>query len=65
MKSMLSMAGSLVGWLGVMICLGSGIMKLAGAYHLMQYETMTIFTVGIAMIATGCMAKLEAWSVRQ
>jgi len=60
MKKILSMSGSLVGWLGVLICLLSGVMKLVGSYHLFDYETMTLFTVGIAMIATGCLAKLES-----
>ncbi|MBK1693742.1 hypothetical protein CKO09_03165 [Chromatium weissei] len=60
MKNILSMLGSVIGWFGVLICLFSGIMKLVGSYHLFDYETMTLFTVGIAMIATGCLAKLES-----
>lgn len=59
MKNFLSMVGSIVGWLGVLICFVSGMMKLVGSYHLFDYETMTLFTVGIAMIVTGCLAKLE------
>ncbi|MBV5310282.1 hypothetical protein [Chromatium okenii] len=60
MKNILSIVGSIIGWLGVLICFVSGIMKLVGSYHLFDYETMTLFTVGIAMIATGCLAKFES-----
>jgi hypothetical protein len=60
MKNILSTIGSVVGWSGVIVCLASGLSKLVGSYYIYNYEVMTIFTVGIAMIAAGCMAKLEA-----
>ncbi|MCK7583175.1 MAG: hypothetical protein MZV65_51555 [Chromatiales bacterium] len=62
MKQRLSMAGSAVGWLGVLICLVAGLTKFAGSYYLLGYEAMTLFMVGIGLIATGSLAKLEALS---
>ena len=62
MKQQLSTAGSVIGGLGVLICLVAGLTKLAGSYYLLGYEAMTLFTAGIGLIATGCLAKLEALS---
>ena len=60
MKNIFAAFGSLVGWSGVALCLIAGIFKLVGSYYVFSYEAMTLFTAGIAMIAAGCLAKLEA-----
>jgi len=62
MKQHLSTAGSAIGVLGMLICLIAGLTKLTGSYYLLGYEAMTLFMVGIGLIATGCLAKLEALS---
>ena len=59
---MLARVGSVIGWLGVMLCLVSGLTKLVGSYYLFSYEAMTLFMVGVGLITTGCLAKLEALS---
>lgn len=59
MKQTLSAVGSVVGWSGVLLCLIAGGAKAFGSFYILDYETMTIFTVGIGLIATGCLAKLE------
>lgn len=60
MKKYLSLAGSLVGWTGVLICFLSGVARILGFSYLLDHEIATIFIVGIAMVATGGLAKLEA-----
>lgn len=59
MKQIVSVFGSLVGWAGVILCLVVGLMKLGGSYYVLGYEAMTLFSVGIGLIAAGCLAKLE------
>lgn len=60
MKSTLAGLGSLIGWAGVILCLVTGAVKLGGSYYFFGHETVTIFIVGIGLIATGSLAKLEA-----
>jgi hypothetical protein len=60
MKGLVSVAGSVVGWLGVVVCLVAGLVRLGGSFHLGSYESESLFTVGIGLIAAGCLAKLEA-----
>ena len=59
MKGLLSLLGSLAGWAGVLVCLGSGSARAAGFFFVAGYEAMTLFTAGIGLIATGCLFKLE------
>lgn len=60
MKRIVSVTGSFIGWTGVILCIVTGLFRIFGVRYVIHYETMTIFTVAIAMIATGCLAKLEA-----
>lgn len=60
MKSILSLTGSIVGWVGVVLCLVAGLVKVSGTYYILDYEAMTVFTAGIGLIAAGALAKLEA-----
>ncbi len=55
----LALIGSVVGWAGVLVCGVSGLVKLLGSYYFLGMETQTIFIVGIGLIATGILAKLE------
>ena len=59
MKRIVSVIGSLIGWTGVVLCIVTGLLRIFGIHYVIHHETMTIFTVAIAMIATGCLAKLE------
>ena len=60
MRGLLSFSGSLVGWVGILICLAAGLLRVSGSFHYAGYETMTIFSAGIALIVAGAFAKLEA-----
>ena len=65
MEKMLDTAGSLVGGLGVAVCLLAGLARMLGILTLAGSEMGTWFVVGIAIIAVGCFIKLQAISARQ
>ncbi len=64
MRALLDVAGSLVGWAGVIVCLGSGLLRVGGSYHLLGFETMTLFSAGLGLIVAGLLAKVEAFGMK-
>lgn len=64
MERMLGTIGSVLGGLGVVICAVAGIGRIAGNYHLFGFEAETLFLGGIALIATGCLGKLQELAAR-
>lgn len=58
MDKLLGWSGNIAALLGVLVCGFSGIARLAGDYHVVGYEAMTLFTGGIALMVLACLAKL-------
>ncbi|GAB3100112.1 hypothetical protein GCM10027217_19030 [Pseudomaricurvus hydrocarbonicus] len=59
--------GNLSGIVGVLLCGISGLMRMLGYFHMMSYDTMTIFTVGMALMIFCLLIKQEfvMWKVHE
>jgi type IV secretory pathway VirB2 component (pilin) len=55
---LIRLTGNAAALLGILICLLAGVARMAGNYHLLGYESMTLFTGGIALMVAACLAKL-------
>lgn len=58
MQQMINLISNLSGAAGLLICLGTGISRLLGHYHIMGSEVVTLFIVGIALMVAACLGKL-------
>lgn len=54
------LAGSLSGILGVLICFGAGLARVAGYYYLAGYQSTTVFNAGVGLMVFACLVKLDA-----
>jgi hypothetical protein len=59
MDRLIGLAGNVVGVVGIAVCLVSGAVRLSGAYYLAGVQLMPLFTMGIALMVMGCLAKLH------
>lgn len=59
MDRVLRIVGNVLAVLGVLICLLSGLARLAGGYYLLGFETMTLYIGGIGIMVMACLAKLQ------
>lgn len=58
----LALAGSISGIVGVMICLISGLARIAGYYYLADYQSTTVFNMGVGLMVFACLVRLETLS---
>ncbi len=61
----LALAGSISGMLGAMICLISGLARIAGYYYLADYQSTTVFNMGMGLMVFACLVKLETLSIHR
>lgn len=59
MNTQLSLVGSVLGGLGMLVALIAALARLSGHYHLSGFEAMTIFNGGIGLMVAGCFLKLH------
>jgi len=59
MDKLIDASGNAAAAVGIVICLVTGVVRLAGGYYLFGYESITLFTGGIALMVMGCLAKLH------
>ena len=59
MAKLLGMVANGAGLLGIVICLIAGVSRLAGSYHVIGYEALTLFIGGIALMVMACLIKLH------
>ena len=64
MRGLLSISGSLAGWIGVLVCLVAGVLRIMGVFHFSAFETMTLFNGGVGLTVAGAFAKLEALGMK-
>ena len=64
MRQLFTVAGSIAGALGVLLCTLSGVARLSGSYHLASYEATTVFMVGTGIMVFACLVKLELLSTK-
>lgn len=62
MKQLIDTLGTAAGVAGVLVCVGSGLMRMTGGYYLAGFELTTLFNAGVGMMVFACLAKLEAQS---
>ena len=55
----LVLAGSIAGILGALICLITGLARIAGFYYLVGYQSMTLFNAGVGLMVFACLVNLE------
>ena len=60
MGKILEILGSIVGAIGILICLVAGLTRLTGGYYLLGYETVTMFTGGLGLMVMGCLVILQS-----
>ena len=60
MQQLLTLTGNTAAIVGILLCVVSGLTRVSGQHHLANYETTTLFTVGIGLMVFACLVKLEA-----
>jgi len=60
MQNLLTPLASLTGYAGALICLATGLARIAGQHYIAGYQSTTLFTVGMAMMVFAVMIKLDA-----
>jgi type IV secretory pathway VirB2 component (pilin) len=64
MRQLLTLAGSIAGVLGILLCALSGLARLSGSFYLAGYESTTVFMVGTGIMVFACLIKLELLTTR-
>jgi type IV secretory pathway VirB2 component (pilin) len=64
MEKSLDLLGNITGVAGILICALAGISRLAGGYHLLGFETVTLFIGGIALMVMACLVKLHQLTLK-
>lgn len=65
MEKLLVLAGNLAAVIGLTMCLGAGVARLLGNFHVFGYSSMTIFVAGTGLLVMACLAKLELLLLRR
>lgn len=60
MNAILTKIGSLAGYLGALLCLSTGLLRITGSHYVIGYQSTTLFTAGMAMMVFAVFLKLEA-----
>ena len=64
MTKNLGVIANIIAVLGVLLCCVAGVARLAGNYHVLGYEAMTLFQAGTSLMVFACLAKLQQLSNR-
>lgn len=59
MNKLVKVSGDVIGGIGALVCLVAGAARLAGNYHVLSYEAMTLFTAGVGLMVAACLLKLQ------
>jgi hypothetical protein len=59
MYKYLTLAGSISGIAGMVICLIAGLARIAGNYYLADYQSTTVFNMGVGLMVFACLVRLE------
>jgi len=60
MGETLGIIGSVVGVIGILICLFAGLVRVTGGHWLFGFEAFTLFIGGLGVMMMACLAKLQA-----
>ena len=59
MNKLIEIIGNTAAALGILVCLGSGLARLADSWYVAGFQTMVLFNVGVGLMVMGCLAKLH------
>ena len=59
MDKVFRFAGDATAVLGILVCVVAGVARLAGSYHVWNFQAVTLLNVGIALMIMACLAKLH------
>ena len=63
MGNMLDLLGNVAGVTGIIVCTLAGVSRLLGSYHLMGFESVTLFIGGMALMVMSCLVMLHRLTV--
>ena len=63
MNKLLELLGNVTGATGIIVCALAGGSRLLGAYHLLGFETVTLFIGGIALMVMACLLKVHQLTI--
>ena len=64
MEKTIDIIGSVLGVLGILVCLLAGVSRVVGSHYLLGFETITLFIGGISIMVAACLAKLQGVSLQ-
>ena len=56
--------GSVVGIIGVLMCLGAGVVRVTGGHWLFGFEAFTLFLGGIGVMMVACLLQVQAIALK-
>jgi len=59
MNRLIEIAGNLAAVVGILVCLLAGASRVLGSWYVGGIELLPLFTVGVALMVMGCLAKLH------
>jgi hypothetical protein len=59
MNKLILWVGHAASALGILVCLGSGLARLADSWYVAGFQAMVLFNVGVGLMVMGCLAKLH------
>lgn len=59
MLRIIGLVGSLIGVVGVLVCVFAAGARVMGHYHVLAVQTESLFSLGTALMVAACLAKLE------
>jgi type IV secretory pathway VirB2 component (pilin) len=65
MNKLIDLAGHAASYLGVLVCLAAGVLRIFGLYGVAGFGLQSAFVMGVGLMVFACLAKLHMLSVRQ
>jgi hypothetical protein len=64
MEKAIDTIGTILGVLGILVCVLAGVSRIVGSHYLVGFETITLFIGGISIMVAACLAKLHSVSLQ-
>ena len=64
MGKTLGIIGSVVGVIGILICLSAGLVRVTGGHWLFGFEAFTLFLGGIGVMMVACLLQVQAIALK-
>ena len=60
MDKFIDVAGNVSAVLGILLCVASGIARIASIWEILDFGTVAVFNVGVGLMVFSCWAKLHS-----